>query len=134
VKFEPELWVKPEAPGMYCSYTWARLNSALDGDDKEVDGTFGNENKMTQADAELAGYSQYHLYHVKKLNETFDPAGLANNLYDLCRRATKAYHQERIRGGRPGFRFAISQCKLAIEESMNTLGMFPVPMREEDNG
>ncbi len=132
VKFEPELWVKPEAPGMYCSYTWARLNSALDGPDEETDGSFGDEKSMTEADVELAGYSQYHLYHIGNTNETLDPAGLANYLYDLCRRATKAYHSERIRDGRPGFRFAISQCKLAIEECMKTLGMFPVLMREEE--
>lgn len=132
VKFEPESWVKPEAPGMYCSYTWARLNSALDGDDEEVDGSFGDEKKMEFHHAELAGYSQYHLYHIGKTHETMDPAGLANYLYELCRRATKAYHNERIRGGHPGFRFAISQCKLAIEECMSTLGMFPIPMREEN--
>ena len=132
VKFEPELWVKPEAPGMYCSYTWARLHSALDGQDEEVDGSFGDEKRMTQADADIAGFAQYHLFHIGKANASMDPAGLANYLYDLCRRTTKAYHSERIRGGRPGFRFAISQCKLAIEECMNMLGMFPIVLREEN--
>ena len=134
VKFEPELWVKPEAPGMYCSYTWARLNSALEGSDQEVDDSFGDEKKMTEADAQLAGFTQYRFYYFAKAQTGMDPAGLANYLYDLCRRATKAYHTERIRNGRPGFRFAISMCKLGIEDCMKMLGMFPIEMREETNG
>jgi arginyl-tRNA synthetase len=129
IKFDPEAWVKPEAPGMYCSYTWARLESALEGSDQEVDGTYGNESEMNQSDAELAAFSQYSVYYIAKSGETMDPAGLANYLYELCRAATKAYHSERIREGRPGFRFAVSQCKLAIEECMEALGMFFVLMR-----
>jgi arginyl-tRNA synthetase len=31
VKFTPEEWTKPEAPGMYITYTYARIKSALKG-------------------------------------------------------------------------------------------------------
>lgn len=124
VKFEPEAWVKPEAPGMYCSYAYARLTSALGGVAR------GDEKEMTQADAELAGFSQYRAYHFAKCHENMDPASLANYLYDLCRRATKAYHTERIREGRPGFQFAMSMCWQAIKDCMDKLGLFPIMMRE----
>lgn len=127
VKFDAAAWVKPEAPGMYCSYTWARLNSALGSDQICCEMSY----EMTQDDAELAGFSQYRVYHQMKAREGMDPAGLSNYLYDLCRRATKAYHTERIRDGRPGFRYAMSQCLKGIGDCMKTLGMFPVVMREE---
>lgn len=126
VKFDPEAWVKPEAPGMYISYTWARINSALAG---SMQGTAA---EMTQADADLAGFAGYYHYHATKGQTTFDPAGVANYLYELCRKVTKAYHTERIRDGRPGFQFAVSLCWATIATAMRTLGMFPVVMREQD--
>lgn len=125
IKFEPERWVKPEAPGMYCSYTWARLHSALG----PIGGSHG---EMTQTDAELAGFASYIHYHQNRMQETMDPAPLANFLYDLCRRATKAYHTERIRDGRPGFRYAMGYVNQQIHNCMSGLGMFPIPMRDED--
>lgn len=127
VKFEPEKWVKPEAPGMYCSYTWARLYSALGGLYR------GDGEDMTQSDAELAGFSQYRHYYIAKARATMDPAPLANYLYDLCRRATKAYHTERIRDGRRPFQFAVSHAMNSIYECMQHLGMFPIKMREEED-
>ncbi len=126
VKFEPELWVKPEAPGMYCSYTWARLDSALGGY------VLGKSSEMTQADADLAGFASYRWYYIDKAIDNMDPAPLCHYLYDLCRRVTKSYHVERIRDGRPGFQFAINQCRMGITVCMNFLGLFPVAMREVD--
>ena len=32
MKFTPEEWTKPEAPGMYITYTYARIKSALKGE------------------------------------------------------------------------------------------------------
>ncbi|MGH7175562.1 MAG: hypothetical protein ACREGR_04360, partial [Minisyncoccia bacterium] len=126
VKFDPKVWVKPEAPGLYINYTWARLDSALLGA-KQI----GPESEMTQEDAELAGFADQWKYHRAKTRDTFDPAGFANYLAELCRRVSRAYHDERIRDGRPGFQYAISQCFTAIGDSMRHLGMFPVRLREQ---
>jgi hypothetical protein len=125
VKFNPSQWVKQDAPGMYCSYAWARLDSALGGAFR------GERGQMTDEDVKLAGFAQYRHYHREKTRETMDPAPMANYLYELCRRVTKAYHAERIRDGRPGFQFAISEAYLGITEVMTWLGMFPVLLRED---
>ena len=124
VQFEPERWVKPESPGMYISYTWARLKSALGSVDSE------GSTEMNQSDVDLVGYSQYSYFHVIKTQATMDAVGLANYLYNLCRRVTKAYHSEKIRDGRPGFRFAIGKCFNVISYCMKMLGMFPIHMRD----
>ena len=34
VKYTPEEWTKPEAPGMYITYTYARIKSAMKGNDR----------------------------------------------------------------------------------------------------
>lgn len=127
VRFDPATWVKREAPGMYVSYTWARLHSALGGISR------GHYKEMTQADAELAGYACYMHYWRIKAQQSFDPAPFANWLAELCRRVNRAWTQERIRDGRPGFQYAVSACYTTITAAMKLLGMFPVPLRVDDN-
>ena len=119
IKFNVEHWIDPNAPGMYISYTYARVLSAL--------GNSYCENKChpeEQIDLQLlgtAGQSVYY-YHQAKLN--FDPVRIAHYAHQLAMLIANAYHQERINGGRPAFRYAISEAVRTLGQCMSSLTMF----------
>lgn len=135
VKFTPEEWTKPEAPGMYITYTYARIKSALKGLDglwfppwqmKAVKKEFRPEEgeydvackdwskanpdpkfDMTQADADLVGFSNQYHYVLCRCITAMDPAMLATYAHDLAAKLGVAYHTEQIMGGRYGFKYAV---------------------------
>lgn len=122
VKFDPEKWTKPDSGGMYISYTYARVCSALAGLGylayPEPPGD------VTQADADLLGYAGYAKYYHGRAVQQMDPAPLANYALDLARRLGRAYHTEQIRDGRQAFQYAVTHAGIALKVVMNRLGMF----------
>jgi arginyl-tRNA synthetase len=117
VLFNPEQWTKTDSPGMYISYTFARLDSALG----PTGG--GDEKQITEADLRILGVSNYLDYYVGRAVELMDPSPIANYALDLAMEITHAYHSEKIQGGRPGFQFAMNYAHEALAEAMNLLGM-----------
>ena len=55
-----------------------------------------------------------------------DPAPLANYLLTLARGLANAYGKQSIKGGPPGFQFAVAGAFQALQEGMVTLGLFPL--------
>jgi len=119
VKYTPEEWTKSDAPGMYISYTYARIQSALAGESFE-------EGDLTQSDADLLGLARQHAYALQRSIDSLDPAMLANYAYDLASKLGTAYHGEKIKGGRPGFKNALMQAVWHLRLCMHQLGMFPL--------
>ena len=120
VKYTPQEWTKPDAPGMYISYTYARLQSALAGE------SFDEASELTQSDAELLRLANQHGYALQRSIDSLDPAMLANYTYDLASKLGTAYHGEQIKGGRPGFKYALILAVTHLRLCMCQLGMFPL--------
>lgn len=127
LKFEVEKWVRPEAPGMYITYTCARVRKALhpytSGYYHEVGKRDG---EITEEDAKLLGLSEQMIHYHNKAVEGMDPAPIANFAHDLARALGVAYEKERIREGRPVFVHVIRHALWRLEHCMSDLGMFHV--------
>jgi arginyl-tRNA synthetase len=126
LKFEVEKWVRPESPGMYITYTYARTRSALkcadrpDGRPKQ----FNWDGKITDEDASLMGVAEQYRYYHHKAVTAMDPSPIANFAHDLAKCLTITYEKERIRGGREGFYHAVSHALWRLDNCMEDLGMF----------
>lgn len=164
VKFDLETWTHPDQAGLYITYTYARLMSAL-GEDahKELPhyltekcrdyvtngrGSPGMlsvfaedyldklaewsqrfpdpEYDLTIFDVELLGTAAYAKFYLERCVDGMDPAPLANYAQVLAKKLNAAYHHEKIKGGRYGFRYAVSSSTAVLRRVMNLLGMFPL--------
>ena len=114
--FNPEQWTQIDSPGMYISYTYARTDSALG----ELE---GDEVQLTEADLPLLGVCSYSSYYIGRAVELMDASAVANYTLELAQAITKAYHAEKIQGGRPGLAFAMRHAHDTLGKCMNILGM-----------
>ena len=121
VKFNEVSWTSPDSPGMYISYTYARLASALGGAGWAI-----LDLGLKEIDVRLLGLAAQVRYYTYRSIVTLDPAPLANFLHVLALEVGKAYHQERIKDGRPAYRYAIDRVALVLFDGMQRLGMFPL--------
>lgn len=120
VSFDPVKWTQPDAPGMYISYTYARLVSAL----KKTTLTDWSKHNLKRIDIDLLGMGQYLEHWVNHSVKTMDFAGLANYVHEFARFIANAYHKESIKDGRPEFKFAMENAKNKLAKAMGCLGMF----------
>jgi arginyl-tRNA synthetase len=123
VTFDPKKWTHPDSPGMYITYTYARVVSALKK--TIVDLTYRRDD-FTDGDIALLGMTSYLPYWLNRSYETMDFAGLANYAHDLARKLVNAYHAESIKDGRIGFKAAVFTALTCLGQTMNYLGMFPM--------
>ena len=121
VKFEVERWVTADAPGMYISYAYARVVSALKKANCEW--CVGDFKKI---DIQLLGVSEYFHYYENRAIEAFDPAPLAHYAHELARVLTSAYSKEKIDGGRTAFQWAMNHAVKVLGKTMEKLTMFPL--------
>ena len=117
VRFEPEKWTQPEAPGLYITYTWARIVRALKG-------LYPPLSPEQPIDIELVGFADQNDYWHRQAAERFDSASLANYTHDLARKIGTAYHTEPIREGRRAFQGSLGFANQILGKCMTTLGMF----------
>jgi len=141
LRFDPESWTKPESPGLYITYTVARVKKALEAEinrrlqDSEWTAAL-SDNKYQffkydpatakECDYKLIGLSQQSHYWIDRSVEKLDPAGFANHLYDLAIALNEAYTQERILEGRDTFLYALDQTVSDLSVYMYELGMFEI--------
>lgn len=125
IRYDPEGWTDPDAPGMYISYTYARMESALD--QAECTGAFCPEEKdITEVDLDLIGFISYETYFLNRSIGLMDPAPLANYAHSLARKLGLAYHREKIKGGRPAFQWTILHATHRLRQIMSYLSMFAI--------
>jgi arginyl-tRNA synthetase len=122
VKFQVEEWTKPDQPGLYITYTLARVNKALEG--IPVDHEWLRD--LEDGDVELLGHAAQHSFYLNEAIQKIDPAPLAHFAMDLARRLGNVYHKERIRGGRPAFCASVRYANTILFQTMEWLGMFPL--------
>jgi len=124
-KFDPVQMTKPTAPGMYLTYTLARIHSAL-----THGGLSLNAHEppacLTAGDVRLLGLAAYSEFYLHSAVTAKDPAPLANYLLSLARGLAKVYAQQSIKNGAAGFQFAVSRAYQTLEQGMVLLGLFPL--------
>lgn len=116
VMFNPDEWTKIDSPGMYISYTYARFDSALGL-------IIGNSEEVMEEDLIIIGAASYLEYYLDRAVDQMDVSPVANYALELAGVMTKAYHHEKVQGGRPGFQFAMRYAHNALGRAMETLGM-----------
>ena len=123
VIFDPDKWTLPDSPGMYISYTYARIYSALSKTTIAVDSV---DEDFTENDIALLGTTSYLTHWLIRSRKTMDFAILANYAHHLARKLGNAYHSESIKDGRTAFKIAVSSALVCLKNTMNYLGMFPL--------
>jgi arginyl-tRNA synthetase len=127
LKFQPEMWVRPEAPGMYITYTYARVRKALRTEYAHINPSSIKNNwsgKVSEEDAKLLGLAEQYPYYHHKAVAQLDPAPVANFAHDLARALGIAYEREMIRGGRSEFVWTINHALYRLMQCMTDLGLF----------
>jgi len=124
-KFDPVSMTKPTAPGMYLTYTLAKIHSALVKGGIAVD-AHDPPACLTDGDVKLLGLAAYSGFYLHNAVEAKDPAPLANYLLTLAKGLAKVYAQQSIKDGPTGFQFAVSQAFQTLEQGMVLLGLFPL--------
>lgn len=133
LQFEPQKWTQPDSAGMYITYTYARILSALgDAWDSNIDSwgmmvgdtPLWRPNDPQEIDVKLAGFAEQYHYYLQKSVTDFDPSPLAQFAHDLARMIGRAYHSEQIKGGRDTFRVAIMWASYRLRCCMDKLGLF----------
>lgn len=133
VKFEVEKWTNPDSPGLYITYTWARINKALnvrsglEYELHEIERHIKDmDEEFHQVDLEILSLADQHKYWRLQAWKNIDPTTLASFAHDLARKLGSVYHQERIDGGRQAFRMALLYANTVLKKTMVWLGMFPL--------
>ena len=133
MKFEIEKWTNPDSPGLYITYTWARINKALnvrsglEYDLHEIERHIRDmDEEFHQVDLEILSLADQHKYWRLQAWKNIDPTTLASFAHDLARKLGSVYHQERIDGGRQAFRLALLYANTVLKKTMVWLGMFPL--------
>ena len=132
IKFNPNSWAKTEAPGMYISYTYARIESALKKQGKNTDNRLCwyshlpevQPEMIEEKDINLVGFSSYISYYLKDAEKNMDTSRMANFTLELAQRLTLAYHEEKIVKGREGFIWSINTAMRSLGRAMTYLNMY----------
>lgn len=119
-KFNPQEWAKPEAPGMYVSYTYARIANALKGAGPIPAAPTPD---IDQDDAQLLGVASYYTFAQAKAKAGPQPNVLANFALQLSKKLSNLYKKKQIQGGNPGFIFATATAHEVLGQTMALLGM-----------
>jgi arginyl-tRNA synthetase len=127
IQFVPEQQFKITSPGLYCSYTFARLSSILQrGKPNTTDLSPNKPVPFQKEDIPYVAQIGYLVWARTRASELLDPAPLANQVLKTCRFINKCLEQEKIIGNRPSLYHAIALLNDFLLDSMVRLGMFPL--------
>jgi arginyl-tRNA synthetase len=110
-------WCKITSPGIYITYTNAKVCKAL---------TLAGEadaGQMTLEDAQLCGYASYFQYHWQNAIESKEPCHIAQFALKLAKKLAEVYGRKSIQNGEPGFIFALQYATKILQKCMTLLGM-----------
>src|SRR5262249_47287085 len=124
-QFDPAQMTKPTAPGMYVTYTLARVHSALSKAGVPLDAGEPPAD-LSDGDVRLLGWASYAAFHLHQAAEGKDPAPLAKCLLALVKELGAAYAKQSIKGGPVGFQYAVARAYQALENGLVLLGLFPL--------
>lgn len=117
LKFDPKLWSNPNSPGLYITYTYARLYSVL----SKLTIQFSTyvEEKDIPLRASVAYSSYYFSLAVNKL----DPVFIAQHTFNLCKEINAVYERERILDASESTIYSLKLASEVLEKLMYLLCM-----------
>jgi arginyl-tRNA synthetase len=119
-KFNPEQWAKPESPGMYVTYTLAKMTSALDGAGE------GDASQIDQQDAEILGTAAQLTHYWNKAIAEMEPVHVTTFALLMAKKLANVYGKQTIKGGKPGFVYACKVGTAALAKALELLAMYPL--------
>jgi len=120
-KFIPKQWAKPEAPGLYISYTLARIGKAL-----EAAGAVDKPMAVEECDIKLLAQSQYLHYHINKAQNEFETHYVATYAHTLAKTLSSLYAARSISHGSASYKWSILCGYQSLESAMRLIGMHPL--------
>lgn len=122
-KFNPDQWTKPESPGMYITYTYARCRSAIvDAVGRFYSDNFGSPE--TEEDALLMGFANYYHHYFNKAKDDVSPSYVAQFALTLAKHLSGVYSRHTIVGAPPGFIHAFEYATEVLGYCMGHLSMY----------
>jgi arginyl-tRNA synthetase len=123
-RFDPVQMTKPTAPGMYLTYTLAKIHSALAKGGVPLDDN--QPPSLAETDVKLLGLAAYAGYYQHMAAQAKDPAPLAGYLLSLAKGLAMLYAKQSIKDGASGFQFAVAQAFKTLQKGLVSLGLFPL--------
>jgi arginyl-tRNA synthetase len=117
-KFNLQQWAKAESPGLYVSYTYAKLMSAI-GKATEHPEPVG----LTVADANLLGIAGQYAYHFAKAQQAMQPCHVAQYALTLAKKLASYYGVHSIKDASPSTLYAVTTATGALGQCMANLSM-----------
>ncbi len=130
LKFKVKEWTSPQSGGMYVTYTYARIDSALTraGVRGITDTMIGILNPSDPSLAALClalqGTASYYNYYFALSQKRLDPAPLAEFALEISKVLNDAYHKQKITGGQLEYIYAVRYAASMLKRAMQKLGMF----------
>lgn len=124
-KFDVAALTKSSSPGLYVSYTLAKVGSALTKAGVPDDLTAGPDD-LTSADVALLGAASYADYYTYLAVTSKSPMPLANYLPVLAKALATAYSAGSVVNGAPGYQYAMLKGYQALKAGMLNLSLKPL--------
>lgn len=124
VTFDPMLWANPDSGGLYITYTFARVRSALKAAGVEDPHPFEplpDYNEVT--DLPLLALSSYFSFYLRRARSDFDSCPIANYALSLAKKLGQAMELQRVIGGQRGFQCALWEANNTLRHCMELLTM-----------
>jgi arginyl-tRNA synthetase len=118
-KFNLVQWAKSDSPGLYITYTYAKMNSALAKATAVADAS-----SLTQYDADLLGFSEYYHFYHGKAQEQMQPCHVAQFALSLAKKLAGVYGQNSIKDALSGLLYAVQTATAVLGKCMEELGMY----------
>ncbi|MFM9718704.1 hypothetical protein, partial [Streptomyces galilaeus] len=120
IKFIPETWANPDmSPGMYISYTYAKMKSALEHAPKA-------DPNIMQDQIPLLSMAEYSTHAQQLAIDKLDPSAVVIHANKLATILSVHYNHNRIKDGDPKMVFAFQKATDKLEELMLMIGMHPL--------
>ena len=113
-----ENWCKITSPGIYISYTFAKIQKAL-----SFAKIMGDKNQLSLDDAKLCGFASYFHYYLNKAIENNEPYYIAQFALSLSKKLSEIYDKKSIKDGTASFIFSVNYSLDILKQCMILLGM-----------
>lgn len=133
-KFNPKEWAKPEAPGVYITYTYARVRKAIlkamEAGCITIEELTAYDNPpdtpLTEIEYKLLGQSEYLNYYTMKAQNRIAPCCIAAFALDLAKTLSSVYQVQTISNGSKNFIWSMNYANKKLKVCMQLLGMHAI--------
>jgi len=139
VQFDPENWTKSESPGMYISYTYARMMSAIKKASEHMDNgghmhihqvnheeLLFKSNNLTEEQIAFLGFLSYFEHYKNICARDMDTCKLAKYTHNVAKKLTAMYNKHKIMGADETTTSLFIHAARRLKVCMNHLNMYAI--------